>query len=86
MNIMVSREEAIDSINKFLETKRIEDAVVLFKQLCDTEGLSDHPGLVQMCDNPALLTMYIVPTIEKLMVTLNINKITDKHNNLIIVF
>ena len=83
---MVSREEAIDSINKFLETKSIDNAVILFKYLCDVKGMNEHPGLVQMCNNPALLSMYIGQTIEELMVALKINKITDKYNNLIIVF
>ena len=41
MNIMVSKEDCIAAINKFIKSKSINDAVVLLEYLCDIKDLEN---------------------------------------------
>lgn len=86
MSIMVEKQECIDAINKFLKTKNLNDAVILFDYLCDIKGFSNHDGVQQMHDNPMILQLYINEVISQLMDTHKLISITDKNNILITVF
>ena len=87
MSIMVSREDCVSAINKFIESKSIKDAVTLFKYLCDIKNVLDKTEEIKaVCDNPMLISMLLPQTIEQLSIELKINKVTDKNNNLITVY
>ena len=87
MSIMVSREECVSAINKFIETKSIKDGVVLFKLLCDYKNVLDTKDEVEaICNSQMVLSMLLPQTIEQLSVDLKIKKITDRNNNLITVY
>lgn len=86
MSIMVNREDAVKAINKFIETKDMKDAATLFTYVCELKECNNQEAIKQTCNNPALISFLLPQTIELLMSILNINKITDKNNNLITVF
>lgn len=84
---MVSREDCVSAINKFIETKSIKDVVTLFKYLCDIKNVLDKTEEIDaICNNPMLISMLLQQTIEELSIELKINKVTDRNNNLITVY
>lgn len=86
MNIMVSREECIATINDFLKTKDLKQVVTLFNYLCELKGQSNAEEVGLICGNPTLLSFLLPKILDSLMQELKINKITDRNNNLITVF
>ena len=87
MSIMVSREDCVKTINKFIETKNIKDAVVLFEYLCDIKNPPNkEEAMKAICSNPTVLSVVLPQTIEELSIELKINKISDKNNTLITVY
>lgn len=83
---MVSREDGISAINKFIEKKDLKDAVTLFKYLCEIKGVSDKKEVEDINKNPTLLAFLVPQIIDALTIELNLNKITDKNNILITVY
>ena len=83
---MVSRENCVSAINKFIESKSTNDAVILFKYLCELKEVNKPEAIEQVTNNPVLISFLLPKTIDLLTEILNINKITDKNNNLITVY
>lgn len=86
MNIMVSREDCISAINKFIRTKSIEDAATLFEHACALKEINQPEAIKQVTNSSPLLAYAIPRIIDFLIAFLNLNKVTDKNNNLITVF
>lgn len=86
MNIMVSKEDCIAAINKFIRSKNINDAVVLLEYLCDIKDLENREEAIKTLSNPALISMLIPRILEELEIEFNLTRLTDGNNNLILVF
>ena len=83
---MVSKEDCIDAINKFIRSKNINDAVVLLKYLCDIKDLPNKQEALNALNNPALISMFMPRILEELEIEFNLTRLTDRNNNLILVF
>ena len=86
MNTMVSKEDCIAAINKFIKSKSINDAVVLLEYLCDIKDLENKEEALKALSNPALISMLIPRILEELEIEFNLTRLTDIDNNLILVF
>lgn len=87
MNIMAEKETIINDINKFIQSKKVNDFMVLFNHLCDLKELKDKAIVVEsISSNPILLSTIIDPTLITLEREYKINRIIDKNNILITVF
>ena len=86
MNIIVSKEDCIAAINKFIKSKSINDAVVLLEYLCDIKDLENKEEALKALSNPALISMLIPRILEELEIEFNLTRLTDRNNNLILVF
>lgn len=84
---MASREECIVAINNFIRTQNQKDALILFKYLCEIKNVNNSEELINSAvNNPAILSAIIIPTIDTLMMELEINKVSDRYNPFITVF
>ena len=83
---MVSKEDCIAAINKFIRSKSINDAVVLLEYLCDIKDLENREEALNTLSNPALVSMLIPRILEELEIEFNLTRLTDGNNNLILVF
>ena len=86
MNIMVSKEDCIATINKFIGSKSINDAVVLLEYLCDIKDLENKEEALNALSNPALISMLMPRILEELEIKFNLTRLTDINNNLILVY
>ena len=86
MSIMVSKEDCIAAINKFIRSKSINDAVVLLEYLCNIKDLENREEAIKTLSNPALISMLIPRILEELEIEFNLTRLTDGNNNLILVF
>lgn len=86
MNIMVSKEDCIDAINKFIRSKNINDAAVLLEYLCDIKDLENKEETLNALNNPALISMFMPRILEELEIEFNLTRLVDRNNNLILVF
>lgn len=86
MSIMVSKEDCIDAINKFIWFRNMNDAVVLLEYLCDIKGLENKEEVLKVLTNPALISMLMPKILEELEIELSLTRLTDRNNNLILVF
>lgn len=87
MSTTVNREDCVTVINQFIKTTDINNAATLFKYLCEAKGKSDKTEAIQIvCSNSFLLSIIANPTIETLIAEFSINKVSDKNNNLILVY
>ena len=83
---MVSKEDCINAINKFIKSNNLNDAVVLLEYLCDIKDLPNKQEALNMLINPALMSILIPRILEELEREFNLIRLTDKNNNLILVF
>lgn len=84
---MVSREECKDTINKFINTGDINDAVILLDYLCQVKEISEKEYTINSIKgNLFILTEIIPKLLDELERHFNLIRITDKNNNLIIVY
>ena len=83
---MVSKEDCVAAINKFIRSKSINDAVVLLEYLCDIKDLENKEEALKALSNPALISMLIPRILEELEIEFNLTRLTDINNNLILVF
>lgn len=86
MNIMVSKEDCIAAINKFIGSKSINDAVVLLEYLCEIKDLPNKQEALNALNNPALISMFMPRILEELEIKFNLVRVTDINNNLILVY
>lgn len=83
---MVSKEDCIDTINKFIKSKSINDAVVLLEYLCDIKDLPNKQEALNVLNNPALISMFMPRILQELEIEFNLVRVTDINNNLILVY
>lgn len=83
---MVSKEDCIDTINKFIKSNNINDAVILLEYLCDIKDLENREEAIKTLSNPALLSMLMPRILQELEIEFNLIRLTDRNNNLILVF
>ena len=84
---MVSREECVTAINKFIDSKDIKDVIVLYEYLCDIKNPPNREvGMKTFKSNPTLLSMFIPQLLAELESSLGINRIVNKNNTLIKVY
>lgn len=83
---MVSKEDCIDAINKFIRSKNINDAAVLLEYLCDIKDLENKQEALNALNNPALISMFMPRILEELEIEFNLTRLVDRNNNLILVF
>lgn len=82
---MVSREECIETINKFIKNPDIKLIVILFENLCELKGESSKEEMEAVINNSFLISTLAPNILEEIQRELKINKIT-KNNILITVF
>ena len=86
MNIMVDKETCVKDINKFIQAKSLDNAVILLKHLCDIKDVPNKEEAVNMLSKPALISMLIPRILEQLEIEFKLIRITDKNNTLILVY
>jgi len=82
---MVNREECVETINKFIETKNIELIVTLFEYLCELRDVTNREQIEAITKNPFLISELVPNVLEAIQREFKINGIT-KNNILITVF
>lgn len=84
---MVDKETCVRDINKFIQSKNINDAVVLLEYLCEIkETPNKGEAINQLISNPMLLSVLLPQTIEELERHFNLVRLSDKNNNIISVY
>ena len=87
MSIMVDRDTVVDTINKFIVHKKIEYINTLFDYLCEIKQIPNKDESVKaVTGNPVIVSFIASKTLEELETHFNINRVTDKNNQLISVF
>lgn len=87
MSIMVDRDTIVDTINKFIAYRKMEDIVALFDYLCEAKQIPNRDEAVKaVTDNPVIVSFIASKILEELQTHFNINRVTDKNNQLISVF
>lgn len=87
MNIMVDRDTVIDTINKFIAYRQIEDIITLFDYLCEVKQIPNKDESVKaVTGNPVIVSFIANKILEELEIHFNIYRVTDKNNQLISVF
>ena len=87
MSIMVDRDKVVDTINKFIVYRKIEDIVALFDYLCEAKQIPNRDEAVKaVTANPIIIQLIVDETLRSLEVHFSINRVTDKNNQLISVF
>ena len=83
---MDNREKGVQLINLFIKEKSISNALELFQFLCEIKNPNNKEFLIKFVkDNPMFTTQIVTPTLEELLVVLEINKLTDKNGNILTV-
>ena len=84
---MVSREECVSAINKFIQSRKMEDIIPLFDYLCDIKEIPNKDEAVKaVTGNPVILSFIASRILEELERSMNIYRVIDKNNKLITVF
>lgn len=86
---MVSKEECKYTINKFIKTEDAIYAVTLLDYLCRVKELSEEKKAEAMrtiTHTFGVLTAILPDILEELERHFNLIRITDKNNNIIIVY
>lgn len=83
---MVSREDCVDTINKFLKQNTVGLAVTIYEYLCEIQQVDKDKLISALLANKPVMAAYVMPAIELLTIKLDIHTVTDKYRNLILVF
>lgn len=84
---MVSREEAVSAINKFIETKDLRIIGNLFEFLCEFKQIPNSKEEIKaVISSPVILTIIIDATLKEVETIHKIHRITNQYNQLITVF
>lgn len=84
---MVERDTVVDTINKFIAYRKMEDIVTLFDYLCEAKQIPNKDEAVKAVTvNPIIIQLIVDETLKSLETHFNINRVTDKNNQLISVF
>ena len=84
---MVDRDTVIDTINKFIAYRQIEDIITLFDYLCEVKQIPNKDESVKaVTGNPVIVSFIANKILEELEIHFNIYRVTDKNNQLISVF
>lgn len=87
MNIMVSREECLSTINKFIKYSDINDAILLLNYLCDIKESKYREEILNTVGGDIILLNSLIPNIlEELERHFSLIRIIDKNNKLILVY
>lgn len=83
----MDREEAVSTINKFIETKDTTIIAALFDYLCWLKKIDNKDEAVKaVIANPMILFFITDLTLREVETHFQIYRVTDKNNNLITVF
>ena len=84
---MVDRDTVVDTINKFIVHRKIEDINTLFDYLCEIKQIPNKDESVKaVTGNPVIVSFIASKILEELETHFNIYRVTDKNNQLISVF
>ena len=87
MNIMVSKEECLSTINKFINCFDINDAILLLNYLCDIKESKYKEEILNTIGSNIVLLNSLIPNIlEELERHFGLIRIIDKNNKLILVY
>jgi len=87
MSIMVSKEDCKDAINNFIKTGDIKYAVTLLDYLCQVKEIIEKENTINsIANNPITLSMVLPQLLEELERHFSLIRVTDKNNNLILVY
>ena len=87
MNIMVSKEECLSTINKFIKDSDINDAILLLNYLCDIKESKYREEILNIVGGNTILLTSLIPNIlEELERHFNLIRIIDKDYKLILVY
>lgn len=87
MNIMVERDTVVDTINKFIAYRKMEDINTLFDYLCEVKQIPNKDESVKaVTGNPVIVSFIASKILEELESHFNISRVVDKNNQLISVF
>ena len=87
MSIMVERDTVVDTINKFIAYRKMEDIITLFDYLCEIKEIPNRDQAVKaVAANPMIISIIANRTLEELETHFKICRVTDKNNQLISVF
>lgn len=84
---MVSKEDCKDAINNFIKTNDIKYAVILLDYLCQVKEIIEKENTINsIVNNPITLSMVLPRLLEELERHFSLIRVTDKNNNLILVY
>lgn len=84
---MVDRDTIVDTINKFIAYRKMEDINTLFGYLCEVKQIPNKEESVKaVTGNPVIVSFIASKILEELETYFNINRVVDKNNQLISVF
>ena len=86
---MVSKEECKDAINNFIKTGDIEYTLTLLDYLCQVKELSEEKkaeAIRTIGLTFGVLSAILPDILEELERHFGLNRVTDKNNNLILVY
>lgn len=87
MNIMVSKEECLSTINKFIKDSDINDAILLLNYLCDIKESKYREEILNIVGGNTILLTSLIPNIlEELERHFSLIRIIDKDYKLILVY
>ena len=84
---MVSREDCITAINKFIKDSSLKNAITLIEYLCEVKQL-DNPqeAIESITAVPTIIPIILNRVLIELETEFKLTRVTDKNNTLITVF
>lgn len=84
---MVDKETCIKDINKFIQSKSLNDAMVLLEHLCDIKELPNKDEAIKsLLSNPVILSSIISDVLKELEIEFKLTRLADQYNNPILVY
>ena len=84
---MVDKEKVVSAINSFITSHYLETAITLIEYLAELNEVQNKDVVVKaVTANPAIISLILEQVLEELETKLNICRVVDKNNNLILVF
>lgn len=83
---MVSKDECVNAINNFIKSKNVKDVIVLLEYLCEIKQLDNIEESIKIILSSPVLPMIIPYILEALERELNIVRVCDRYNTLILVY
>ena len=87
MSIMVNKQTCAETINRFVGTKDLNDLILLITYLCEIKEVSNADEVINLLFNTGFPFSFLIPpTLEYLEKHFGLIRVSDRNNNIILVF